>query len=801
VKPFLRVYALRLRNSWKFMLLVAVLATAGAALCQKYDLLRMSDAELGAYDQGLTFFTRGHPRSQDVVIVGIDDQTLQGIRDNEAYVRNYGVYPYSRNLWARVFEHLVDEGARAIVFDGVMDERGTDESNDLALAQVLEERGLPLTLGFSINAGQPTLPRVEPVNRLPLRPTPPPAPAPDVRPAIAQGEDFVEAVPAGGAAGDDFTEVEEAPPLKPEEVARALAFPVHHPGLSLPSLEQKPGDTGSRLMRHPVPPLPGLVRSAPGLGLVVLEEDEDGRLRRTRFAYSDGANTYATLSLAAAADILGAGRVELTPGRLKLGSRELPINPDGSAELDFGGAWKERFEALSVYAVLEDWARRQEHATKGTPYVPVIPEGTFRGKVVLVGGLAVGTGDVKATPFQSDAPGLVKHAVVLEALLSGGFITQAPFWASLLLTFLVALFSVALITLAREPLLELAWPPLLFFGFFLVTGLFLEHGRVHLLSAMPIYAGEFASLSAVAFNHVFANRERERLRQAFNRFLDKTLVDQLVEQQKLPSLEGETREITAFFSDIRGFSSFSERFKDDPKALVALLNRYLTRVSSVLMAHGACLDKYIGDAVVCLFGAPLDMPDHAVRACHAALAVRAEVDALRAELQKEGLPDVYTRIGLNSAEMFVGNFGSEHLLDYTAIGDGMNLASRLEGANKAYGTVIMIGPRTYEMAREHIEARELDRVKVAGKEEAVTVYELLARAGELPAARRATMERYHRALALYRETRFEEAARVLEEALAADPEEGPSRALLARCQRYALNPPALPFDGVASLEK
>ncbi len=803
VKPDLRVYALRLRNSWKFTLLVTALATVCAALCQRYDLLNMGDAERAAYDQGLTLFTQGHPRSQDVVIVGIDDKTLQGIRDNERYVRNYGVYPYSRNLWARVFEHLVDEGARAIVFDGVMDERGTDESNDLALAQVLEERGIPLTLGFSINAGQPALPKVQPANRLPHRPTPPPAPVPtpDVRPASGSEEDFVEAVPAGGATGEDFVELEGPPALEPEEVARALAFPLHHPGLRLPSLEPRSSDTGARLMRHPVPPLPGLVRTTPGFGLVLLEEDEDGRLRRTRFAYTDGANTYATLSVAAVADVLGAERVELTPGRLKIGPRELPINPDGSAELDFGGAWKDRFEALSVYAVLEDWARREEHRAKGTPYAPVIPEGTFRDKVVLVGGLSVGTGDVKATPFQSEAPGLIKHAVMLEALLSGGFITEAPFWVSLLLTFCVALLSVALITLARSPLLEIAWPLLLYFGFFLVTGVFLEHGQVHVLSAMPTYAGEFASLSAVAFNHMFANRVRERLREAFNRFLDKTLVDQLVEQQKLPSLEGETREITAFFSDIRGFSSFSERFKDDPKALVALLNRYLTRVSSVLMAHGACLDKYIGDAVVCLFGAPLDMEDHAVRACHAALAVRAEVDALRTELQKEGLPDVYTRIGLNSADMFVGNFGSEHLLDYTAIGDGMNLASRLEGANKAYDTVIMIGPRTYELARGHIEARELDRVRVAGKAEAVTVYELLARAGELPEAKRATVERYQRALALYREARFAEAGLVLKEALAADPEDGPSRALLARCERYALTPPSLPFDGVVSLEK
>lgn len=778
MKTSLRVQALRLRHSWRFILVMTVLATVGAALCQHQGLLRMPDAERAAYDQGLTLFTRGHARSRDVVIVGIDDSTLRGIRDNPAYARAYGIFPYGRTLWAHVFARLVDEGARAIVFDGVMDERDTDESRDFLLAQVVRERGLPLTLSFGLDASQPPLPSVEAVNRLPQ---------PQALPQEMLGEDF-----------QDVAEP-EAP--SPGEVARALALPVRHEGLALPTLEEPSGGAGPPLMRFPVPPVPELLRAVPGFGLVLPEDDEDGRMRRTRFVYSDGHNTYALLALAAAADVMGAGHVELTPGRLKVGLRELPINPDGSAELDFGGTWQERFEVFSVFAVLEDWVREQQHRSRGTAYTRVLPEGTFRGKVVVVGGLSVGVNDVKATPFQVQAPGLVKHAVMMDALVSGGFITEAPFWVSLLLTLLVALVSVSLITLARAPLVEIVWPLALFFGFFLVTGVFLEHGRTHVLTAMPVYAGEFASLCAVAFNHLFANRERERLREAFNRFLDKTLVDQLVEQQRLPSLEGETREITAFFSDIRGFSTFSERFRDNPKALAALLNRYLTRVSTVLMRHGACLDKYIGDAVVCLFGAPLDMPDHAVRACLAALAVREEVEALRREFQKEGLPDVYTRIGLNSAEMFVGNFGSEHLLDYTAIGDGMNLAARLEGANKAYATTIMIGPRTQALAREHIETRELDHVRVAGKQEVVTVYELLGRAGELSESRRATVERYHRALALYRQARFEEACRVLEEALAADAEDGPSHALLARCQRYVASPPPQPFEGVVSLEK
>jgi adenylate cyclase len=162
---------------------------------------------------------------------------------------------------------------------------------------------------------------------------------------------------------------------------------------------------------------------------------------------------------------------------------------------------------------------------------------------------------------------------------------------------------------------------------------------------------------------------------------------------------------------------------------------------------------------------------------------------------------VYTRIGLNSAKLFVGNFGSEQLFDYTAMGDGMNLASRLEGANKAYGSLIMIGPRTYELAKEAIEVRELDRIRVAGKTEAVTVYELLALKGALPSDKRETVARYHEALALYRQARFAEAAKVLEARLAKDESDGPTAALLERCRKYLENPPPPAWDGVTSLDK
>src|SRR5262249_32746116 len=155
-----------------------------------------------------------------------------------------------------------------------------------------------------------------------------------------------------------------------------------------------------------------------------------------------------------------------------------------------------------------------------------------------------------------------------------------------------------------------------------------------------------------------------------------------------------------------------------------------------------------------IFGAPLQTPTHAVDACRAALKVQAEVTKMREEFQAQGLPDVYTRVGVNTAVMFVGNFGSEQLFSYTAMGDGMNLASRLEGANKSFGTLIMIGARTYALAKDQIEARELDRVRVAGKTEAVTVYELLCLKGELSEHKRAVVTRYAEGLKLYRDARF-----------------------------------------------
>jgi adenylate cyclase len=193
--------------------------------------------------------------------------------------------------------------------------------------------------------------------------------------------------------------------------------------------------------------------------------------------------------------------------------------------------------------------------------------------------------------------------------------------------------------------------------------------------------------------------------------------------------------------------------------------------------------------------------DHALRACRGALAVQKAINTLRVEFRGEGLPDVYTRIGLNTGTMMVGNIGSQQLLDYTAIGDEMNLAARLEGANKNYGTLIMMGPGTYEAVKDQVEARELDWVRVAGKTQAVAVYELLALKGELHHDKLKVVELYGQALLAYRQRRFGDARMKLEQALQADQGDGPSQRLLQLCTHYETHPPPEAWNGVSTLEK
>lgn len=808
MKKALALIALRFKRTWPVMLAISVFATALGWVWWANDLLDIGDSERGAYDNGVkkfvgkAWFPWGKvERSDRTIFIAIDDKTFSDISANPGWKLRYGAWPYDRLVYADVLEYLHQAGAKQVIFDATIDEPKTDPTGDLAMGETLKKTGVPLYLGFNVTPLARPLPKVtHPVNHpppAPLAASPTPAAPPSGDEQFPADDQFPsdEAGPADAGAAEAEAEAE-----KLAKVADLYAFPVEvRGGLTLRTIEpvevrdEKGTPTGEKLARWPVPAIEPLLGPVAGWGLVAIEADEDGKMRKTSFAYTDGVNTYVTLPVAAAADAMGADKVILEPKKLTIGTRVIPIDRDGTAWIHYGGPFKDRFRSISLVDVLRLKARAQKEPGAGYEL--------FKGKHVFIGGFALGTADVKATPLEQEVPAVVKQAETLENLLYDGFITDAPLWMSLLFTFFVCIGSVALVLIIQNTFVDIGWPVLLYVGFFLVTGSFLVLTEVHVLSAVPSLAGTIASVLATAWARLFADREREQMKEMFKAYMESDLVDLMIEQHELPKLDGEVKRITAYFSDIKGFSTFSERFHENPKDLMRLLNRYLSAVTPVLTKEGACIDKYIGDAVVALFGAPVSHEDHALRACKGALRAQATVRDLCTAFEKEGLPNVTTRIGLNTDELLVGNIGSAQLLDYTAIGDGMNLASRLEGANKAYGTHILMGENTFLDVKEHVVAREVDLVRVAGKHVATRVYELVGLKGEVDAKTLEVHTLYAEALVKYRARQFVEALELLNRALAAEPADGPSLTLKGRCEAFLAEPPPPEWDGVADLEK
>ncbi|MDP2276125.1 MAG: adenylate/guanylate cyclase domain-containing protein [Archangium sp.] len=819
----LELIRLRLSRMWLVMLLLSVIATGFAAFWWEFDVMEISDDERGAYDDGLKAFTLPKRdaikfvqektglgksgRSEDVVVVALDDVTMTQVSEQEFLRQRYGAnLPFDRVVWADLVTYLSRAGAKAIVFDMVMNEQSSDGTGDLAFANALKEIQTPVILGFNTSPTANPLPRVEPTMVRPVGPMPTPP-----EKVVPEGE-----FPEDPTPEEQLALAKAAGENRILWAAKAYSVPVTLKDLEMPRFPveiERNADgepTGKEFANYPMPSLPRVLETTDGFGAVSSEEDEDGKLRRTGFVFSDGNNTYATSPVVVLAQLEKATEVQVEPGKLTIGSRTVRINNDGTAEIHYGGRLHDRFRMIPLVDVVSRFhfcnARiGKTDAVKADCPGGVIeqdPQGSvFKDKIVVVGGVAVGTGDSKATPLEQATPGLVKTAATIDNMIKDQFILAAPFWVSLLFSFLVALFSVGLVLVVRNTFVDIGWPVLLYVGFFTITGSFLVATRIHVLSALPGLAGTVASILATSWERLFARKERDRLKELFQNYMESDLVELMVEQKQLPSLEGENLHVTAFFSDIKGFSTFSEKLKDEPRSLMRLLNRYLSVVTPELTAEGACIDKYIGDAVVALFGAPVTHSDHALRACRGALKVQKAIAALREDFRGEGLPDVYTRVGLNTGTMMVGNIGSAQLLDYTAIGDEMNLAARLEGANKNYGTLIMMGPGTYEAVKEHVEARELDHVRVAGKQNAVTVYELLAMRGELHHDKLKVVDLYGQALLAYRARRFTDAKIKLGQALQVDESDGPSRRLLSLCTEYELHPPPEGWDAVSGLEK
>ena len=503
--------------------------------------------------------------------------------------------------------------------------------------------------------------------------------------------------------------------------------------------------------------------------------------------------------------------------------RTLPKYDAGSVLINYYGP-NGTFKHIKFHDVLDDESFQtreeietgQETNTFSDPDYGYLHDGTFQGKIVLVGVTSPEYKDLFPVSFgrgrqlgDNQMYGVELHANMIENVLRNDFLrVQRPVSEALeivLLVVMVFLSTAAIRALPhqRQVFVELFSLGLVVFAVgaivVLAFWLFVQANYVvHMVS--PVAAVLSGYIGSTVYNLSSERKQRLLIKSMFSTYVNPSVVDELLEDPGKLALGGQRKELTVLFSDIEGFTTFAQTM--DPEQLVELLNEYLDDMSERILAFDGTLDKYEGDAIMAFWGAPVPLPDHALLACKSALAMRDGLKELNKHWGEQGRPELRMRIGINTGDMVVGNMGSRGKFAYTVMGDSVNLASRLEGANKVYRTSIMVSRRTFELVKDQIVGRELDTITVKGRSEPVGVYELLfLRDGDIDVATVDFLEVYTRGMELYHSRNWKEAREVFAHALELRPDDYPSRIHLDRAVHFHAVPSDENSDIVVLTEK
>lgn len=533
--------------------------------------------------------------------------------------------------------------------------------------------------------------------------------------------------------------------------------------------------------------IPPIAESAEYSGSFNLYPDPDGTVRWMPLVFRYQERIFPSLALQMISAATGLPHiVKLHEGGIediRVGPVSIPTNGRGELLLNYYGPGY-TFPHYSAAALM-----RGE-----------LPGESLKGKLVVIGITSMGLHDMRPTPFDPVSPGVEIHCTILENILQQQFLkrpeTATPVYdigalvGICAIFFLAQLFARGFLLAGIAGALAVGYPVLTQY-LFVSKGLWLNN-------IYPLAGIAFAYTGTTMHRYIHEEREKRKVRQTFSLYVPHSVMDEMLAHPERLRLGGEKKELSILFSDIRGFTSLSEQLPAD--LLVPQLNEYMTRMTEVVFGQQGTLDKYIGDAVMAFFGAPLAQEDHALRACSTALEMMKALRVLQEEWKDEKMPVFEIGIGINSGLTMVGNMGSERRFNYTVIGDNVNLASRLEGLTKQYGVSIVISEATRNAVKNEFTTRELDLVRVKGKQEHVAIYELLCRRGE-EGEKAEALELYAEALELFRGQRWREALDTFNRAEELLPGDLPTLLYKGRCMRLANEAPREGWSCITTLNE